>query len=340
MKRRFWTQSYAAAIYTSRHARADETPWRNTAGLDFRLATSTFRGRQNLEFDGFFLWTTDRTGAGENLSYGTRLGFPNEPWSGSLSYEIVEKNHDPAVGFVPRTGFKNLNPRIAFTPRPASHSWIRRFDFSFDANLLVDKQNRWLTREMNWQAFRVETHSQDGFDFSVSPQYERLEEACGISEAVVLPAAAEYSFTRYRLGTNTANRRLVALRADYEWGGFYSGTRREFSASVNLRPRPGIRLQLENEWNDVELREGSFATRTHRLIADTQFNPWMFVVSTLQYDTVTRVLGWQARYRWIFRPGNDLFFVYTQNWLDDRSFDRLLTLDRRSAAKFVYTHRF
>jgi hypothetical protein len=340
VKRRFWTQSYAAAIYTGRHARGGETPWLSTAGVDLRLATSTFRARQNLEVDGFLLWTTDRTGAGKNRSYGTRVGFPNEPWAASLSYEVVEKNHNPAVGFVRRTGFKDLSPRISFMPRPQGHAWIRRFEFSFDANLLVDDDNRWVTRDMNVRVFRLETHSQDGFDLTVQPQYERLEDDFEISDEVVLPAGGRYSFTRYRLGSNTANRRLLSLRADYEWGGFFSGTRRDFSVDVNLRPRPGIRVQLESEWNDVTLLEGAFSTRTHRLIADAQFNPWTFVVSTLQYDTVSRVLGWQSRLRWTLRPGNDLFFVYTQNWLDDRDLDRFLVLDRRSAAKFAYTHRF
>jgi hypothetical protein len=57
------------------------------------------------------------------------------------------------------------------------------------------------------------------------------------------------------------------------------------------------------------------------------------------------VLGWQARFQWIVRPGNDIFFVYTHNWVDD--FDPLdprrsgfRTLDRRTAAKAVYTKRF
>ena len=28
-------------------------------------------------------------------------------------------------------------------------------------------------------------------------------------------------------------------------------------------------------------------------------------------------MGWQSRFRWIMRPGNDLYVVYTHNWLDD-----------------------
>jgi hypothetical protein len=340
MKRRFWTQSYAAAIYTGRHTRAGDISALNTAGVDFRLATARFREQKNLEFDGFVLWTTDRVGAGENMAYGSRIGYPNEPWSASLSYEIVEEHHDPGVGFVPRTGFKNLNPRLEFQPRPRNHPWIRRFNFSADANLLVDADNRWLTRDWNLQLLRIETHRQDGFDFTLSPQYERLEEDFEISNGIVLPAEAEYTFNRYRLGTNTANRRVVSVRADYEWGGFFSGTRKQFGVNLGLRPRPGVRVQLDSDWNDIDLGEGSFATQRHRLVADTQFNPWMFVVSTVQFDTVSRVLGWQGRFRWTFRPGNDLFVIYTHNWLDDRSFNRFATLDRRAAAKFVYTHRF
>lgn len=340
VKRRFWAQSYAAAIYTGRHTRAGDTPLLNTAGLDFRLATSRFRERQNLELDGFFLWTTDRVGAGDNLSYGTRIGFPNEPWSGSLSYEAVEANHSPALGFVSRTGYKNLNPRLAFQPRPRNHPWIRRFDFTLDTNLLVDERNRWLTRDLDWQVVRVETHSQDGIGFNIQPQYERLEEDFDIADGIVLPAGAEYDFRRYRLGFNTANRRPISVRGGYEWGGFYSGTRREVTMNIGVRPRRGVRVQLEGEWNDVDLDEGSFNTRIYRVISDTQFNPWMFVVSNVQFDTVSKILGWQARFRWTLRPGNDVFVVYTHNWLDDERVGRFRTLDRRGAAKVVYTHRF
>jgi hypothetical protein len=99
-------------------------------------------------------------------------------------------------------------------------------------------------------------------------------------------------------------------------------------------------VQFESRWNEIDLAEGAFTTQAHRLVVDTQFNPWMFVVSTVQYDTVSQVLGWQARYRWTLTPGNDLFVVYTHNWLDEPAINRFATLDRRAAAKFVYALRF
>jgi hypothetical protein len=329
-----------AGIYTGRRGRGDGVSGAQTAGADVRLSTSRFRERQNLEFDSFFLWTSDRLGLGKNLSYGSRIGFPNEPWSGSLSYEVVEKHHEPTLGFVPRTGFKNLNPRFAYAPRPQRHPWIRRLDFTLDSNLLVDEDNRWLTRDFNWQVARVETHRQDSIGFNIQPAYDRLEEDFEIAEGIILPAGEEYSVTRYRVSGNTANRRVISGRASYGWGGFFSGTRRETSVNVTMRPRPGIRVQMESEWNDVNLQEGEFATRIYRLISDTQFNPWIFVVANVQYDTVSAVLGWQTRFRWTLDPGNDVFFIYTHNWYEDPELDRFRTLDRRGAIKAVYTRRF
>jgi hypothetical protein len=66
-------------------------------------------------------------------------------------------------------------------------------------------------------------------------------------------------------------------------------------------------------------------------VSDSQFSPFMGLVNNFQFDTVSRVLGWQSRYRWIVKPGNDLYVVYTHNWLEDPIGERFGTLDQRFA---------
>jgi hypothetical protein len=34
----------------------------------------------------------------------------------------------------------------------------------------------------------------------------------------------------------------------------------------------------------------------------------------VQYDDVSKQLGWQARLRWQITPGNEIFLVYNRNW--------------------------
>jgi hypothetical protein len=89
----------------------------------------------------------------------------------------------------------------------------------------------------------------------------------------------------------------------------------------------------------VELPEGKFSTSVLRLIANNQFSPWISIANNLQYDSVSRILGWQFRWRWTLRPGNDIYFVYIHNWLDDLARGRY-TVDKSASAKILYTHRF
>ena len=64
----------------------------------------------------------------------------------------------------------------------------------------------------------------------------------------------------------------------------------------------------------------------------------------VRYDDQTQLIGLFARLRWIVKPGNDIFLVYTHNWqnlgagiLDNRD---LITLSRGGSIKMNYTYRF
>ncbi len=202
--------------------------------------------------------------------------------------------------------------------------------------------------DLNIQPLRVELHSGDILETNISPSYERLDEDFEIAPGVTLPGGTDYDFLRYAVSLSTANRRVVALRPRVEWGTFFSGDRVEYSLGLDLRPRTGVRINTTYEYNTVSLVEGDFDTRLIRVVADTQFSPFMYLVNNIQYDSVSQVVGWQARFRWILKPGNDVFIVYTQNWIDsvdpqdplNPNSSRFRTLDRRTAAKVVYTKRF
>lgn len=343
VRRRVLRQSFIGGIYTGRATRDQSAvPTRSTAGVDFRLATTTFRGSQNLEASGFMAVNNLYGGpSGDNLSYGARVGYPNDVFDASVSFMEVPKNVAPAVGFLPRHDFRRYQQQLRYNPRPRGHRYIRRFGFGGDADIYTDTRNRLETQEFEFTATRVEFHSGDNVELTVVPSYERLGQPFQIASGITLPAGAEYRFTRFRVSGSTANKRIVSVQPRLEWGSFLSGHRREIGMGVGLRPRPGVTLNLAYELNDVNLPEGAFETRLYRVVADTQFSPFMYLVNNVQFDSVSRVLGWQSRFRWILKPGNDIFFVYTHNWIDPVDpASRFQTLDRRSAAKAVYTKRF
>ena len=343
VRRRVMRQSYIGGIYTGRATRDQSlVDTRYTGGVDFRLATSTFRGTQNLEATGFLTANSVVNGqSGDNVSFGGRINYPNDKIETSFAYMEVPANVNYAVGFVNRTDFRRYQPEFSFNPRPAGNRYIRRFQFGADVDIYTDRRNQLVTQEFDFTATRVEFHSGDNVEVEFTPSYERLEDPFEISEGVELPAGGEYRFTRYRVSASTANKRIISLQPSVEWGHFLSGTREEVVLGMGIRPRPGVTLNVNYEFNDVDLPEGAFQTKLFRFIADTQFSPFMYLVNNVQYDSVSRILGWQSRFRWILKPGNDIFFVYTHNWLDpDDPTQRFSTLDRRGATKAVYTKRF
>ena len=111
-----------------------------------------------------------------------------------------------------------------------------------------------------------------------------------------------------------------------------------------FRPNPGISLSTNFEHNDVRLPQGDFTTDVYEVEAQWNPSPWVSWTGQLQYDDDSQLVGLFARMRWIIRPGNDLFLVYSHNWqnlgadiLGDRD---LITLSRGGSVKLNYTYRF
>jgi hypothetical protein len=340
-KHRMFQQSYVGALYTGRNPREANAGMRHTIGADFLLASSTFLGRQNISLGGFFAHTTNPRATGRTDAYGMRLEFPNDPWFGGVLYREIQADYDAAVGFTPRTGIRRLNPELFYTKRPQGHAWLRSIQAGTNSNLLFSTTDGGLlNREIELLLANISTHKQDMFSVRAIPTYERLEKPFAISRGITLPMGGEYNWTRYRVQAQTAARRVIAVNGTFEMGGFYNGTRTRIATDLNVRVRPGVIIYSSAEWNRVNLQEGRFETKLFRLIPELQFSPWVSWVNNIQYDTQSALLGWQSRFRWIMKPGNDLYVVYTHNWVDDPLQNRFNTLDRRAATKVLYTHRF
>ena len=101
---------------------------RHTAGVDFSLATSRFRGSQNLEMIGWFLHASRPGISKGNSSFGAVVDYPNDRWVAKFETTEVQEGFDPAVGFVRRLSYRRYAPQVGFQPRPAN-SFVRQFRF-------------------------------------------------------------------------------------------------------------------------------------------------------------------------------------------------------------------
>lgn len=331
---RLGRQSYVGGIVTDRTGAG---PPRRTMGVDALLSTNQFRGTNAIELSAFYLRTTAAARTGGGAAMGFRLAYPNDPINARISVREVQDGYDPAVGFVDRRAYRLVQPGLRYIVRPAPNRIVRRLSFEADVNLTFDLRNRIETRRPDLQFLRLDFESGDIIEYHLLPLFERLPVPFRIAPGIVLPPGSQYSFLRQRYQFQSATQRAWSISGQYEAGAFYSGTRRQVAGTISLRPHRGWLLAVGADYNDVVLAEGRFITRVWSGDINTQFSPFVALVNRVQFDTVTRQLGWQSRLRWITTPGNDVFLVYTRNWVDAGSFR---TLDHRGAVKIVRTLRF
>ena len=118
---------------------------------------------------------------------------------------------------------------------------------------------------------------------------------------------------------------------------YLGGKRRGGKRGRGAAAKTPLVVMLETNVEGHPLRLKLRAVKGFRKAAIKQLGAGTLAPGT---RVVSGGLGWQGRFRWIMRPGNDFYFVYYHNWQENRLFDRFETIDRVIASKIVYTHQF
>ena len=353
VKRRIFEQSSIGAIYTRRATSPDASGFMpeagHTAGVDLQMASRHFMGNNNAELEAFAVWNSNpdpavARSAGDLSARGARLNFPNDRWSGHLSYREFGSDYRPTLGFVTRRNYRRVEPQIRFSPRPESIDWIRSLSFSAQFRNQSQLGTGILEeREWDFTVLGIRFESGDNINFSAKRTYEYLDFGYEVSEGIAIEPG-EYTNWEYAARGGTSGRRRVSVFGGITRSGFWSGTRTNFGGRVTFRPNPGVSIGTNLQINKVDLPQGSFDANLYEVETDWSPNPWVSMTGQVRYDDQTQLIGLFARLRWIVKPGNDIFLVYTHNWqnlggniLDDRD---LITLSRGGSVKMNYVYRF
>lgn len=304
-------------------------------GFDARFATSEFRGGQNVSLEIFALRTTD-SAVGSDSAYGFKAEYPNDRWQAMLGLKQIGEDFRPALGFAPRTGIRKAEAEVGFNPRPHRFG-IRQIVLGAVPSVTTDL--RW--RAESWDVFthlpQIEFDSGEEVALQVIPTFERLVEPFEIQPGVVIPPGS-YRWTQWQLEVSTASKRPWVAEVEVSRGGFYTGTMAQFSSELILKPSPHLAMAARLELNDVSLPEGEFVAKVFSTRLDVSASTNITWSNQVQYDTDSRLLGFQSRFRWILKPGNDIFLVVGRGWV--KRFDGRYAREFDSgSAKLQYTFR-
>ena len=350
LKQNFLKESSIGVLYTRRHTNKGKEfvpplQDRNTLGVDLTLNTSTFLKNQNLQFQAFaVIHNPESPGEINNNIWdrsarGLRFNFPNDPWSGSLSYREFGVNYDPAVGFSRRNSFRRVEPRIRFSPILEKSSTIRELQWEVSFENLMSLQWKKLTQNIRLTPLSIRFESGDEISYQIIRNFERLEYDFNIlgDNSIVIPVG-NYTNWSHQIELETANYRKIVYGIELKTEGFWSGNRTEYENELIFRPFPGINLNIGYIHSRVNLREGNFKTNLVRFLGDFDFTPFISFSSNIQYDDISENIGMNNRFKYTITPGSDIYFVYNHNWFNDDG--KYKTSSMMGATKITYTQRF
>jgi hypothetical protein len=306
LKRDVLRRSSVGLLFTNRTKSTIGTGGNQSYGLD-----GTFAFYENLQINTYWARTETEGLAGQdNDSYRGQLDYSGDRYTVQAERLKIGDNFNPEVGFLRRDDMVRDYARFKFSPRPRNRSAIRKYVYDGAIEYIENGAGRLESRERAAE-FALEFQNADRFTVNYTNSFEFLPEPFLIG-GVILPIGS-YSFDTVRVGYNLAQQHLISANLTAEYGTFYDGHKTTLSAA---RGRVPITNQLSVEptysINHVTLVEGEFTTHLAGSRVTYSMTPLMFVSALIQFNSGIGAVSTNARFRWEYQPGSELFVVYNE----------------------------
>ena len=246
-------------------------------------------------------------------------------YSAQVSYTNITPAFRDDLGFFPRgdIGLAAWDASRIFRPKTGSR--LRSHEYGSSGEVFENSGHDGL-QSRHLRAYTQQNLSDGGaFEADLDWNYERLTAPFEVSKGVVLPPG-EYRF-RQVLSTFSSNKSgRLSGSVGYTGGEFYTGDIRGGTGGVRLRVDEHLAASANYAYNDVSLPQGAFTTHLPRFRVDWSFSTRMFLNAFVQYNSATKTWLSNIRYRLIYRPLSDFYFVYNETRTAGRRDQRTIAL--------------
>jgi len=287
------------------------------AGVDFQYRNSNVFGDKIVQADAYYMKSFSST-KGDDDSAAFALNFPNEPWYGDVLIKQIGANFAPALGFINRTSIRQYDGTVGHLTRYRG-SWLNTLEFGTDFNFVTDL-NDVLESHENDVYVRGRTRIGDQVTARLINSFEYVPAPFLVANTVpVLPG--KYEWTNVDVAVRSFSGRLFTLNGNVTCCSFYDGSSVRVRAELVFRPSIYFEITASYEPNFIDLPTGEVDIHLATMDAVINFNPDMQLALQAQYDNISENFGFSARYRWEYRPGNEIFVGVGQSAIiDSRGF--------------------
>jgi hypothetical protein len=307
-KRDILRRSSIGGMYTHRTSTTGKVGANDGFGVD-----ASFGFYQNIRIDTYLASTRSTGKAGDDTSYRGFLDYNADKYGVQAERLEVQPNFLPEIGFLRRTDFRRNFGLLRYSPRPKGVPHVRKLTMQGSLNYTTNAADRLDTREQVVQ-FQSEFTSSDVASVTYTDNFERLVQPFAISPGIRIPKGG-YNFYTLQLSYTGGQQRKSSGALVYETGAFYDGNRQSIALNTaRMQATPQLSLEPSFSVNKVDLLEGSFTATVLRARVTYTMTPRMYLSGIAQYNSTGTSAGSNIRFRWEYRPGSELFVVYTDDY--------------------------
>ena len=306
VKRDFLRRSNIGIIATRRDPLAAGAGDNTAYGVDtnlflFRNVTATLYYART--------YSTGASGNGQD-SYRGRFEYTGDRYGYVAEHLLIGAQFNPEVGFVRRRDFRRNFGQFRFSPRPKNNKRVRRYNYVGSVDYITDAGITTVQdKELRGQ-FSTEYQNGDSFLVEYTNNYERLPGNFVINPGTTVPKGG-YTYQNVRTRYGLGQQRKVSGSLSAAYGELYRGKKTEagYSGRIWIVPQFAVEPAVSLNW--VRLPYGDFSAPviSSRIIFTP--NARTALTSYIQYNGGLRQMTSSVRLRWEYRPGSELFIVYS-----------------------------
>jgi hypothetical protein len=305
VKRAILRRSNIGMIATSR---APATAGKNT-NLTFGADMNLFLFK-NVTANSYYARTDSPGRTSGQASYRGRFDFAGDRYGFVAEHLLVGPQFNPEVGFARRLDFRRNFGQLRFSPRPRRSARVRRYSFTGSFDYVTDAGFTVVQDKTLEATFNTEFQRGDFWSFNYSRNYELLPTRFIINPGTTVPAGG-YNYQNLRTQYSLGQQRKVSGRISVAYGTLYNGKKTEvgYSGRIGIVPQFAVEPSISLNW--VRLPYGDFQAPVigSRIIFTP--NARTALTSFIQYNEGSHTMSSSVRLRWEYRPGSEIFIVYS-----------------------------
>ena len=222
-----------------------------------------------------------------NFSWGT------DKFSSDASFTDIGKNFNPEMGFLQWNDIRRYTVKLTASPRPNLFN-TRQTYLSYELEYITDHNNQLQYRIIEPTIYNM--FNDESYIFvGLGNYYDRVQFPFPLGSTLIQPGIYKYNVFVVSYGSDLSRKFAAIVQGGA--GSFYNGEYQSVGLYTYLRPDDRFAIDLNWEWNrvDVPFPNGKFTTSILGARINYSFTTDLFAKAYIQWNDVEKkssVISW------------------------------------------------